>query len=69
MSRKILLTIDENGNLLDDNGIQILASFTSMTYVYTDATDEQAESADIVQLATLGMSADDLLKLKVAGVI
>ena len=62
---KIVLTVDSAGNLVDDAGAIIYSGFSTGGYRYS----EKEESVDIAGLVSLGVTADELLKLKAAKVI
>ncbi len=67
MAKRIILTINDNGDLMDDNGGIVMGGFESMNFVYQDADDKQA--IDIAKLVSLGVTPDDLIKLKANKII
>ena len=67
MKKKIILEIDENGNLCDKNNLWVLTEFQGLNFEY-DFYDEN-ETKDITKMLSLGCTADDLIKLKANGII
>ena len=65
--KKIVLTIDSTGQLVDDSNACIYAGFDTAGYNYKE--QEEVVKADVAQLVSLGVTADDLLKLKASGII
>ena len=65
--KKVIATIDDSGNLTDNNGI-VMVSTTGMNYDLPEL-DESKEGFSVAQLVSLGVTPDDLIKMKANGVI
>lgn len=65
--KKVIITIDDAGNMLDDTGLTIL-NISGMTYKFTEVGGGETD-IDVVKLVGLGVSPDDLIKMKASGVI
>ncbi len=65
--KKVIATIEDNGNLVDDNGTIIMAT-GGMNYKFAEL-DETKEGFSVAQLVSLGVTPDDLIKMKANGVI
>lgn len=65
--KKVIVRIDDNGNMIDENG-SIIVCVSAMNYNLAEY-DESASSIDAAKLLGLGATPDDLIKLKAAGVI
>ena len=69
--RKVIAFIDGQQNLMDKNKA-IICNLAGQAYAFEDAGEkaEKAEKAeDIAQLISLGVTPDDLIKLKANGLI
>ena len=65
MKKQIILNVDSNDNLVDDNSNVIVSSFSAMSYSYKTLDDiKNKESIDVAKLVSLGVTPDDLIKLK-----
>jgi hypothetical protein len=65
--KEVVIWLDEsNGNLLDLNGLYIA---NSQGGNFKLGTMEEKENLDVAKLISLGLSADDLIKLKANKVI
>ena len=66
MEKKVILEIRDD-NLTDKNGKIIWSGFSASGFEVEELPTE--ESTDIPQLVSMGMSADDLIRLKLNKVI
>lgn len=75
--KKIIATIDDTGNLVDDTNA-IVTNLSGMNYTFTDfdAQAEEAKTAEpvedqltVIQLISLGITPDEIIKMKVNKVL
>ena len=64
---KVLLKY-ENGNLYQDDGAMITCWAGLESHEYKES-ESMPSSAKVAELVSLGMAADDIIKLKISGVI
>ena len=68
--KKIILTIDDDGHLADDIGSVVMAGFGGMSYQYKDQEETGTNNTiDAVKLVGLGVTPDELIKLRATGII
>lgn len=67
--KKIIATIDDAGNLTDDNGL-IVMNIGSMSFKFKEFEEkESGESSTVAQMVSLGVTTDDLIKMRASGLI
>ena len=64
--KKVIVTVDDVGNLVDDNGVSL--GLMAANFVFKEFDDTKIK-VDVAKLMGFGASADDLIKLKATGVI
>ena len=66
--RKVILTINDEDVLVDDVGFRIWTGASSL--IFTEYIEESVRAkVDVVQLVNLGISTDELLKLRAGNLI
>lgn len=66
--RKVIAFIDDNENLMDKNKV-IICNLAGQAYDFEDAGEKAEKAEDIAQLISLGVTPDDLIKLKANGIL
>ena len=66
--RKVILTVDSDGNLVDDDGVHIFSGFFN-NYLCKEYKESAESAKTTLELVRQDVNVDDILKLKKAGLI
>ena len=68
--KKYIIEVNDNGNAIDKDGTDTCIHLGGCPFIkYEEQNKPKEQTNDIAKLITLGVTPDDLLKLRASGII